>query len=574
MVQKLIQVSVRSAVIGALFAACSAPTAPGGTQGGPGADQPTAPKRVVVSVTSDLPVLRAQMNRAAGGVLAGAVELEQLVNAGLTIADDRSVIRPQLAEDVPSVEKGTWRVFDGGRMETTWRIRAGAMWQDGASYTAEDLVFSAQVMQDPSMPDFRTLAFRSVESVAARDPSTFVITWSQPFIGADQIFGAVGSLPALPLPKHLLEQAYLENRAGFTELPYWSEQFVGAGPYKLRNWIRGSLLVLDANDRYALGRPKIDEIEVRFNPDPNTLIAVLLSGAVDQPIGRGVAFEQGLELEQQWRTGHVNFAPGSGIKVWPQMLNPRPAITGDVRFRRAVYQAIDRQQIAEALLAGKGEVAHTTVTPGDREFSYVADAAVKYPYDLSQTAQSLEALGYARGADGKYRDGANQPLVVELRSSPMDILRKTKLAIADNWARTGIGVTIVDDSPQQRGDNEYRATFPGFDISRATSGVEGFQTFHSSQARTPQSRYVGENGSNYMNPEFDALIERYLTTIPWDDRMRVAADIVHAMTDQVVVMNQFYESSPAAVANRLVNIPAKPGRGGTTTWNVHLWDVQ
>lgn len=557
-----------------LLTACAAPAGPGGTSTQPGPSQTSGPKRIVVSVTSDLPVLRAQMNRAAGGALAGAVELEQLVNAGLTIADDRSVIRPELAEEVPSVEKGSWRVFDGGRMETTWRIRDGASWHDGVPYTSADLVFSAQVMQDPTMPDFRTLGFRAVESVAAPDPRTFVITWSQPFIGADQTFGAVGSLPALPIPKHLLEQTYIQNKAGFLELPYWSEQFVGAGPFKLKDFVRGSLLVLEANDHYVLGRPKIDQIEVRFNPDPTTLVVALLSGALDQPIGRGVAFEQGLELEPQWRTGKVTFAPGSGVKVWPQLLNPRPAVISDVRFRRAVYQAIDRQQISDALLAGKGEVAHTIVTPGDREFPYVADAAVKYAFDPGQTAQALQGLGYVLGPDGKYRDSAAQPLVIELRSSPMDLLRKTKLAIADNWERAGIAVSVVDDSPQQRGDNEYRATFPGFDISRASSGVDAFQTLHSSQARTPQSRYVGENGPNLISPEFDALIERFLTTIPFEERMRVAGDMVYAMTDQVIVLDQFYESSPTAVANRILNVPPKPGRGGTLTWNVHLWDVQ
>src|SRR5439155_15461589 len=129
-------------------------------------------------------------------------------------------------------------------------------------------------------------------------------------------------------------------------------------------------------------------------------------------------------------------------------------------------------------------------------------SVVKYEYDPRQTAQLLEILGYARGGDGKFRDAAGQPLVVELRSSPMDILRKTKLAIADNWQSAGLGVTVVDDSPQQRGDNQYRAMFPGFDISRASSGAESFQTFVSSEARTAQTRYLGENSSNYVNPEY------------------------------------------------------------------------
>src|SRR2546423_777476 len=108
-----------------LLVGCSAPAAPTAqtTRGeAPAAPVVTTPKRIVASVTSDLPTLRSQTNRAAGGTLAGAPELEQLVHAGLTIADDRAVLRPQLAEAVPSTDNGTWRVFPDGRMETTWKL--------------------------------------------------------------------------------------------------------------------------------------------------------------------------------------------------------------------------------------------------------------------------------------------------------------------------------------------------------------------------------------------------------------------------------------------------------------------
>src|SRR4051812_29983921 len=83
-----------------VLTACAAPATPAGTSPQPQSQvqtapaTPAAPKRIVVSVTSDLPTLRAQMNRAAGGILAGAVELEELVNAGLVVMDDRAQLQP------------------------------------------------------------------------------------------------------------------------------------------------------------------------------------------------------------------------------------------------------------------------------------------------------------------------------------------------------------------------------------------------------------------------------------------------------------------------------------------------
>jgi len=528
----------------------------------------------VLSITSDLAAFRSQLNRAAGGILAGAPDLEQLVSAGLVIQDHQAKLQPQLAEAVPTAENGLWKVFPDGRMETTWKIREGATWQDGAPFTAEDAVFTTLVVQDPELPIFRKVGFELVESTYALDPRTFIVTWKKPFIDADQMFAATGSVQALPMPRHILEPAYRDNKASFADLPYWSDDFVGSGPYKPRDWVRGSSLALDANDRYVLGRPKIDTIEVRFIPDPTTMIANVLSGAVEQPLGRGVTFEQGLQLRDQWRDGQVTFSPGSGIKLWPQLLYPNPAIVGDARFRRAALMAIDRQELVDTLLAGQSEVAHTTVAPGDAEYADVVGSAVKYPYDTRQTAQILEGLGYSKGPDGRYRDPSGLPLTVELRSSPMDILRKTKLAVADNWQTAGIGVNVVDDSPQSRGDNEYRAKFPGFDISRCCSGTESFASFRSSEARTAQNRYVGENSINYVNPEFDALVDRYLTTIPWTDRMRAAGDIVHHMTDQVLVLDQYYDATPTATNNRIVNVPGKLARSTTNAWNVQQWDVR
>lgn len=56
--------------------------------------------------------------------------------------------------------------------------------------------------------------------------------------------------------------------------------------------------------------------------------------------------------------------------------------------------------------------------------------------------------------------------------------------------------------------------------------------------------------------------------------MRSAAAIVHHMTDQVVVLDQFYDASPSAISNRILNVPPNPARGTTNAWNIHAWDLR
>ena len=94
-----------------------------------------------------------------------------------------------------------------------------------------------------------------------------------------------------------------------------------------------------AFDGYVLGRPKIDEIEVRFIPDGNTLIANMLSGAVDMPYGSVVGMDQALTIQEQWRNGYTVMDPSGWVVAYPQSIDPQPRIVQNVQFRRALMHA-------------------------------------------------------------------------------------------------------------------------------------------------------------------------------------------------------------------------------------------
>jgi peptide/nickel transport system substrate-binding protein len=217
--------------------------------------------------------------------------------------------------------------------------------------------------------------------------------------------------------------------------------------------------------------------------------------------------------------------------------------------------------------------AHTFLRPGDPEFALLESRVVKYEFDPRAAVQAIEALGYTRGSDGIFRDASGARLTVEIRSSALDSLRKAKLAVADYWQRTGVAVNPVDDPESRRSDVEYRATFPGFDTRRGTSGVEDFKFFRSSEARLKEGGYVGQNVSNYMSPELDALIDRYLVTIPYSDRMQIGGDIVHHLTDQVLPLLTYYDAQATIVGKRLQNVAIHTAADSTNTWNVQDWDV-
>src|SRR5262249_5671587 len=140
-----------------------------------------------------------------------------------------------------------------------------------------------------------------------------------------------------PLPAHILRQSLgTVDPLEFSNLPFWSTEYVGAGPYKLTKWEPGTFVEGEAFDGHVLGRPKIDRFHAVFTPDPNTALASLLAGEVHY-VGQFVlASDHGDTLEQQWgatQAGTVLYAPvgfrRGVVQLRPETVSPKALV--DVR---------------------------------------------------------------------------------------------------------------------------------------------------------------------------------------------------------------------------------------------------
>lgn len=541
----------------------------------PGRDAPsgaTAKKRIAVAIRGNPWTLNSSINSAGSGGVAGVGEVEDMVHAGLAdIAIRRVAVAPRLAEAIPTTDNGLWRVFPDGRMETTWKIKANATWHDGTPFTTEDLLFTARAGQDRELIALNHRGYQFVESIEAPDARTIVVKWKRPFIGPDTMF--TGEF-AIPLPKHLLERVYLEDKANFDQQPYWTREFVGLGPYRVHEWAQDSHVVLQAFDGYALGRPKIDEVEVRFILDPNTIIANVLAGTVDVTLGRGLSFEQAAQARDQWREGKMDLSMDatSWIALFPQFVNPSPRVIGDVNFRRALLHGTDRQALIDTFLGGLMPVAHSYVSPSQPEYKDVESSVVRYEYDPRRAMQLIDGLGFTRGPDGIYRDGANERLSVEIRTTSGDDLRdKMLFSLGDEWPKVGVAVETVIIPRQRADDREYRAARPAFEMVRQPNDLsEGALTrLVSSEAALPENNFRGQNRVRYQNPEYDALVDRYLVTVPMAERLDVVRQIVRHISENVPILGLLYAAEPILVANRVLGVDANlKGR------NAHEWDVR
>jgi peptide/nickel transport system substrate-binding protein len=534
-------------------------------RGSPSSAASGAPKRISVVVIGAPSVL---YNKLSGRVVRGGEPLDQILNAGLLQYDANDNFRPQLARSVPTLDNGLWQLLPDGRMEITWQLSPAGRWHDGTRFTTNDVLFTWQVVHDPEAPEFADTTYDMIERVRSDEADTVTATWKQPNYRGPSLFT---SELALPLPAHLLARAYADEKAAFVDQPYWSHEFIGTGPYRLRSFDPGTRLSLVANGDYVLGRPKIDEIDILFIGDSNALIAHILAGQAELLLGGGLSLEQGIDVSQQWRAGSVEFYRDNWMQVYPQLLRPSPEVVGNVQFRRAMMHAMDRQEMVETLMHGRSNVAHSMLNPESPEGRAVANRLVRYDYDPRRASDLLAGVGFTRGTDGTLRDSTNTPLGVQILASGDTQNTRPMHAVADDWKAIGVGVETLDLPRQRAQDREYRATRPSFELRSQQNQVHLITRLHSREVPLPERRYVGINYSRYASAEMDAQVEGFFAAIRPEERMQILGDIMHEVTSEVIWLGLFYRADPNLIGSRIKNVMVL----GTwrQTWNAEQWDA-
>src|SRR5574341_592897 len=202
--------------------------------------------------------------RTAGFANHGRSDTEQtgLVDAGLAGQNPVTLERyPWLAEELPSVKKGSWKIDQKNRtMVTVYRLRPGLKWHDGKPHTSHDFKFGWEVHHHPDFPLRDRLVPDLIERIDTPDDRTIVIHWK----GLYREAYAIQKQQLRAWPRHILEDAFRSGDIkALTRHPYWNQAFIGMGPYRLVDWGGGTQLELEANPHYALGKVKIDRVTYR-----------------------------------------------------------------------------------------------------------------------------------------------------------------------------------------------------------------------------------------------------------------------------------------------------------------------
>jgi peptide/nickel transport system substrate-binding protein len=255
-------------------------------------------------------------------------------------------------------------------------------------------------------------------------------------------------------------------------------------------------------------------------------------------------------------------------------MNPDPPIQTNVLFRKALMHGVDRQAMVDTFMHGYGGVAHSYLMPGDLDYPAVDSSIVKYDYDPRRATQMIEGLGFARGADGGFRDAAGERLAMEVRANVGTNADGAALAASDNWKQLGLDITTTLIPPERRRDLVYTQNPPAFHFRIQSRMLSSLSHRASTQNPLASNGWSGTNYSRYTNPDFDSLIERYYSTIPPNERREVVRQVLHLVSDQIPYAGLYYWAHAQFTRNSVLNVGMNDAEFGTNAWNSHEWDVR
>jgi peptide/nickel transport system substrate-binding protein len=556
------------AVLPLLLSACSprADSAPGtsGASSPSGAQQSAAVGAKVLTVGLQRePVVLVDRVRPDVGRGGGISHVFNIAHDYLTVMDDHGEFIPQLATALPSPEAGTWQVHPDGSMTMTWKLQPRASWHDGTPFTAADVVFAFNAYKDPEITTGFGLDIKDVTAVTAPDPHTLVAQWASTRFDADRALGFT------PLPEHLMSEVYRADRASFTSSPLLGTEFVGLGPFRLSRWEAGSLIEFTAFDRYYRGKPALDRIRLRFLLDPNTMVANILSGAVDVLLPLGVSVDAAIQVEERWKgTGNtVIYNPGDRTEFVytqqrPELAQPRNGFP-HFAVRQGMFHAIDRDTLAQVIFFGKSPVADTWLNARDPVLSEIQAGIPRYGFDLTRAQQLLTQAGWSRGADGVLiHQPTGERFDVELHTAAASDAEQKLTLIAEGWKAVGAQVRLNVIPAQLASEQAARARLPGAG-NIALSARSIYQDMLSSTGRN--SMFQG-----YSSPRYDALVDRLFKTLDRTERAGIHREMVEVGMGEVALMPLGYRVDPYLFVRGVKGVRGHPET--QATWNVFEWD--
>jgi peptide/nickel transport system substrate-binding protein len=422
----------------------------------------------------------------------------------------------------------------------TFKLRQGVKWHDGQPFTAEDVKFTFDLIMNKQVRAAAAGQVEGIHAVTVTAPDEVQISFQHP----------ISSLPVMlayrvPIvPRHALTGQDPNQPAEFVKKP------IGTGPFMFARAISGQSWTAVRNPNWWGGRVTLPGVDLRVTPDANGAVAQLKSEAADVAL---LQPQQLAALEGGPATVSVVEQPS----VYYVTLNNSKPPFDDVRVRRALNHAVDKQAIIKTVVSGYATPATGIIAPSIHGYS---SAVTQYDYNPEKAKALLAEAGWTM-QNGKLMK-AGQPMQIELTTST-GVAGGPQLTqiIQQQLAQVGVEATIkmVDFRNLWTGvfsgeiatSVEYLNLQPSPDITNALVCKGSYNRFAFCDKKVDQ---LLAEGASITDPARSAA--KYL-------------ELQKYIADNPPGILLYYPKEIRAINKRVTDFPRNPIRMATT----HLFDV-
>ena len=416
-----------------------------------------------------------------------------------------SLVCESLLRQAPggAVQPGLATVTDPSPTTMVFTLRPGAKFWDGHPVTPADVVYSLDRNTNPTLGGFYPLVFNRVKSIAATGTNQVTITLKQPDYWLQ---GELASMPGI-----IIEKAFAQKEGKNYGTPAGSIMCTGA--YMLKSWTPGVGVVAVANPHYwnSAVKPLIGQITIKGTPDISSFTSGMLTGAIQGSYPFALP-----TLDQLRNSSSVKVWQGPGWSTDAFIISIFKGVLGDLRVRRALSLALNRQGIISSVYKGAALMPRWLSNPGT--FGYgksVFTAAYDSSPVLTQNISEAKKLVQQAGATGKTFTIGTSSQLANLAAVTGDY----------QAAAQAIGLKVVLKSVSAQNFINF------FTDPKARAGIDGFPTVNYGDYADPAALLStlvlpggSQNYTNFNNPKITADLEQARSTPNLNKRAALVAE--------------------------------------------------
>ncbi|MHB8572179.1 MAG: peptide ABC transporter substrate-binding protein [Candidatus Dormibacteria bacterium] len=473
-----------------------------------------------------------------------ANDLDALIFQGLTHTNSDDTIQPVLAQ--------SWDTTDG--QSWVFHLRHGVKWADGKPFTADDVVFTIQVIQNPSYSDPLLSASWKPVSVTKVDDFTVKFDLKAPS-GTFLVNTSLGIIPKHVFSNASTDQVYAS--------PFNSKPF-GTGPFQLAARDRSSL-TLEPNPNFPT-RPYLARMVFKVYRTSDDAVDALRRAEVDAFAGLSPQ-----QVQSVSQLAGIQLVKAQTFQYVDLLFNQRDEVPyfQDVKVRQAVAQAVDRNAV-RAVLLGQTVAVDGPLPPS--VFAYRKDVP-KFNFDAARARALLDSAGWTLPKGAKVRQKDGKPLSVTLVSSDAYPYKQVADVITGDLVAVGFQVRATA-VPTPRLVAQYLT--PRTFMLAVTAWDNGpdpdlFSVWHSTQ--------TGPDGYNFSAMKKDLIVDQDLElgqkSINRDERLGHYLEMQLELVNQIPAVWLYEPTFTFAVNSRVQGIRMDPAIESADRYNsVANWYVE